>query len=74
MATRRVLTQAQALLEEAISEHTTQQNAEVKNIINKGRQVAPKWMPLGAHLAVNTLNMGRRFVESVKNARWSMSP
>jgi len=74
VATRRVLTQAQALLEEAISEHTTQQNAEVKSIINKGRQVAPKWMPLGAHLAVNTLNMGRRFVESVKNARWSMSP
>jgi len=31
-------------------------------------------MPLGAHLAVNTHNMGGRFVESVKNARWSMSP
>jgi len=31
-------------------------------------------MPLGTHLAVNTHNMGRRFVESVKNARWSMSP
>ena len=31
-------------------------------------------MPLGARLAVNTHNMGGRFVESVKNARWSMSP
>ena len=31
-------------------------------------------MPLGAFLAVNTHNMGGRCVESVKNARWSMSP
>ena len=46
--------QAQALLGKAISEHTTQQNAEVKSIINKDRQVAPKRMPLGACLAVNT--------------------
>jgi len=30
-------------------------------------------MPLGARLAVNTHNMGGRFVESVKNARWSTS-
>ena len=83
-----LLTQAQALF----SEHTTQQNAEVKSIINKDReimlfigkpigrslikdrQVAPKRMPLGARLAVNTHNMGGRFVESVENTRWSMSP
>jgi len=64
------LTQAQALSGKAISEHTTQQNAEVKSII----KVVPKRMPLGACLAVNTHNMGGRFVESVKNARWSMSP
>ena len=31
-------------------------------------------MPLSARFAVNTHNMGERFVESVKNARWSMSP
>jgi len=68
------LTQAQVLLGKVISEHTTQRNAEVKSIIKKDRQVAPKWMPLGARLAVNTYNMGGRFVESVKNARWSMSP
>jgi len=66
------LTQAQALLGKAISEHTTQRNAEA--IINKDRQVATKRMPLGARLAVNTHNMGGRFVESVKNARWLMSP
>jgi len=53
--------------------HITQQNAEVKSIISKDRRVAPKRMPLGARLAVNTHNMGGRFVESVKNARWSMS-
>ena len=47
---------------------------EVKSIINKNREVAPKRMPLGARLAVNTQNMGGRFVESVKNARWLMSP
>ena len=46
------LTQAQA------TEHTTQQNAEVKSIINKDRQVAPKRMQLGARLAVNTLTWG----------------
>jgi len=68
------LTQAQALLGKVISKHTTQPNAEVKSIINKGRQVAPKRMPLSTRLAVNTHNMGGRFVESVKNARWSMSP
>jgi len=68
------LAQAQALLGKTISEHTTQQNAEVKSIINTDRQVAPKRMPLGARLAVNTRNMGGRFVESVKNARWTMSP
>jgi len=48
------LTQAQALLGKAISEYTTQRNAEVKSIINKDRQVALKRMPLGARLAVNT--------------------
>jgi len=63
------LPQAQALLGKVIGEHTTQHNAEVKSIINKDRQVAPKRMPLGAHLAMNTHNMGGRFVESVKNAR-----
>jgi len=67
------LTQAQALLGKAISAHTTQRNAD-KNIINKDRQVAPKRMPLGARLAVNTHNMGGRFVDSVKNARCSLSP
>jgi len=51
------LTQAQALLGKAaaISDDTTQRNAEIKSIINKDRQVAPKRMPLGARLAVNTL-------------------
>ena len=68
------LTQAQALLGNAISEHTTQRNAEVKSIINKDCQVAPKRMPLGAHLAMKTHNIGGRFVESVQNTRWSMSP
>jgi len=67
------LTQAQALLSKAISEHATQQNADVKSINNKNRQVAPKRMSLGARLAVNTHNMGGRFVESGKNARWSIS-
>ena len=68
------LTQAQAMLGKAISEHTTQRNAEVKSIINKDRQMANNRMQLGARLALNTHNMGGRFVESVKNARWSMSP
>jgi len=68
------LTQAQALLGKAIGEHTTQQNAEVKSIINRDHQVAPKRMPLGARLALNTHNMGGHFVESVQNTRWSMSP
>ena len=68
------LTQAQALLGKAISEHTTQQNTEVKSIVNKARQVAPKQMPLGVRLAVNIHNMRVRFVQSVKNARRSMSP
>ena len=31
-------------------------------------------MPLDALLAVITHNVGGRFVESVKNAWWSMSP
>jgi len=57
------LTQAQALLGKTINEHTTQRNAEVKSIINKDRQVVPKRMPLSARLAVNTHNMGGRFVE-----------
>jgi len=52
------LTQAQALLGKASSEHTTQRHAEVKSIINKDRQVAPKRMQLGARLAVNAHNMG----------------
>jgi len=68
------LTQAQALLGKAIGEHTTQQNVEVKNIINKDRLVAPTRMPLGVLLAVNTHNMRGRFEESVMNAQWLMSP
>jgi len=68
------LMQAKALLGKAIGEHTTQQHAEVKSIINKERQVAPKRMPFGARLVVNTPNIRGRFVESVKNARWSMRP
>ena len=52
------LTQAQALLGKAISEHTTQQNAEVKSIISKDHQVAPKRMPRGARLVVNTHSIG----------------
>jgi len=44
------LTKAQVLLGKANREHKTQLNAEVKSIINKDRQVAPKWMPLGARL------------------------
>jgi len=35
------MTQAQALLGTAIDEHTMQQIAEVKGIINKHRQLAP---------------------------------
>jgi len=31
-------------------------------------------MPFGVRLAINTHNMWGRFVESVKNVRWSMSP
>ena len=57
---------------QAIGKHTTQQNAGVKSIINKDRHMAPKRMPFGAHLAMNTHNMWGRFVESVKIARWSM--
>ena len=52
------LTQVQALLGKAISEHTTQRNAAVKSIINKDRQVAPKRMPLGARLAVTRTRGG----------------
>ena len=75
------LTQAQALLGKAISEHTTQQSTEVKSIINKDRQVAPKRMPLGAHLAVNTHNMKGAFCriseectvadEPARGGRWT---
>ena len=68
------LTQAQSLLGEAIGEHTTQQNAEVRGAMNKDCQVAPKRMPLGVCLAVKAHTMGGRFVNAVKNARWSMSP
>jgi len=68
------LTQTQALLGKVISEHTMQQNADVKSIINKDRQMAPQRIPLGARLAVNTHNMTGRFVTSVKNAGWLMSP
>jgi len=56
------LTKAQALLGKATGKHTTQQNSEVKGIINKDRQVAPKRMPLSARLAVKTYNMGGHFV------------
>jgi len=31
-------------------------------------------MPLGTRLAVSTRNKVGRFVESLKNARWSMNP
>jgi len=51
------LTQEQALLGKAIGEHTTQKNAEVKGIINKDRQVMPKWMPLGGRLAAANQRM-----------------
>jgi len=61
------LTQAQALFGQMISKHTKQQNAEVKNIIKKDRQVAPKRMPLGARLAVNTNNVGERFAVGKTN-------
>jgi len=63
------LTQAQALLAKRLASIQRNQNAEVKSIINKDRQVAPKRMPLGMRLAVNTHNIGERFVESVKNTR-----
>jgi len=75
------LTQAQALLGKAISEHTTQQNTEVKSIINTDRQVALKQMPLGARLAVNTNNIGGAFCrisedctlvdEPARGGRWT---
>jgi len=70
------LKQAQTLLGIVIGEHTIQQNAEVKSIINKDREVAPKRMPLDTRLAanLNIHNMGVFFVESVKNAQWSIRP
>jgi len=68
------LTKAQVRLGKAIGDHTTQPNEELKGIINKNRQVAPKRIPLCARLAVNTHNMRCRFVKSVKNAQWLMSP
>jgi len=52
------LIQAQALLGKANGEYAMQQNAEVKSIIHKHRQVAPKRMPLGARLEVNTQHGG----------------
>jgi len=67
------LTQAQAMLGKAIGKHTTQQNTEVKGILNKDRQVAPKRMPFGTRLAVNAHDMGGHSVESAKNAQLSMS-
>jgi len=67
-------TQVQALLAKAIDEHMTRQNTEVKSIINKDHQEAPKQMPLGGRLAVNAHNMGGRFAELVKDARWLTSP
>jgi len=73
-ATFKSLTQAQALLGKVIDEHTAQQNEDIQGIINKDHQVAPKRMPLGARLAVNTHNMGTCFVESLKTTRWLMSP
>jgi len=54
------LTQARALLGKAISEHTTQQNAEVKSLINKDRQVAPERMQLGARQSANQTMTPRR--------------
>jgi len=70
------LKQAQTLLGKVIREHTIQQNEEVKSIINKDHEVAPKRMPLDTRLAVNlnTHNMGFFLVESVKNAKLSISP
>jgi len=68
------LTQVQALLGKATGDRTTQQNAEVKSIINKDSQLAPKQIPLGARLAVNTHNTGVHFVESDKSVQWSISP
>jgi len=78
------LTQTQALLGKVISEHTMQQNADVKSIINKDRQMAPQRIPLGARFAVNTHNMcihdgafcyiseERRVVdEPARGARWT---
>ena len=55
------LTKTQALLGKAISEHTTQRNAELKSVINKDHQMVPKRMPLGTRLAVNTHKMGGHF-------------
>ena len=49
-----------ALLGKMIGEHTTQQYTEVKTIISKDSQVAPKRMQLAVRLAVNTHNMGER--------------
>jgi len=61
------LTQAQALLGKVIGEHKMQQDAKIKSIVNKDRQVAPKRMPLGGRLAVtmNTQSMGGCFMKSV---------
>ena len=67
------LRQAQALLGKAIGEHTTQENAEVKSIINKDIQVAPKWCHLGqvgGRLVVNKHKMGGCFVESVSEENY----
>ena len=49
-------------------EHTIQQNTEVKNIINKDSRLAPKRMPLGVRLVVNTHDMGGRFVQDTQSS------
>ena len=60
---------AQALVGKVISELTAQKNAELKCIINKDHQVtvAPKRMPLGARLAVNTYDDDCFYYRSWRN-------
>jgi len=67
------LTKGTGTVRQSDGEHKTQKHAEVQSIINKDSQVAPTRMPLGVRFAVNTYNMEGCFVESMKNARWSMS-
>ena len=59
--------QVQALCK-VTGEHTIQQNTEVKNIINKDSRLAPKRMPLGVRLVVNTHDMGGRFVQDTQSS------